>query len=368
MTLEPKEIKSTAEGNSLAVGINSEVASCIGVKPEEIEWSHSFLEVIADKTRYGHGFTLKTEKYPQGFVKIAKNKICRAGLRREMTGLHIAKKLGVKTVSLLLSTYLETTSGYGVIFLRRLNHDEGITIPNNEALATAPRELGAIAAKFILRSTGQVVPINLSADEKAALNRNDERNSSPESFWRIWSQQNAEVLKPEFDEIRDRLVSKATLLRIINKAEFDIRPFVDAPVQTGRDFLIHNDMTPNNIGFPHLDKPKEETTLFDFEYAGATDNRFLALCTDLGNYYGRLWPNPAMQEDFILTLLDDSALCPPSERLKMAQAFVVFGTFYMAQFAMSPAHYNHQMSIELLKRLQGNLNKLKDRSVACKLA
>lgn len=110
----------------------------------------------------------------------------------------------------------------------------------------------------------------------------------------------------------------------------------------------------------------EDVLLLDFEHASASHNLFLAQVTDLGNYYGRMWPNPEMQREFLNGFLAQSTPETLDENYKLIRTTAVFGALFLAKYGMAPDHGEHQMSVSLLGNLEQNLASLDAQYTALK--
>ncbi len=222
---------------------------------------------------------------------------------------------------------------------------DGQVIINNDQIAKANPRLGIRAAKTLCLFSGQEIPERVN---HLVFKRGDWRNKSPRCFWQIWEKCRGRVFKQKFKEMVDDLIGAQKLKKIIRSAKKDISSLFETKKETGKRYFVHNDASPSNMFFGHDGK----ALLLDFEHAGVTRHQVLALITDLGNFSGRCWPNPKMQQEFLAECLKTKNLGSLKKRYKLIKGVLVFGTIFLAKYGMGTRQKEHQMSVSLLENLE----------------
>lgn len=351
------EIDRTSESQVQVELLGHSIAELLGIDFGSVELKNP--EDFLNGSRYLHGFSNLPDGMG-GFIKATSIPENKERLRREVSDVLGESGIGVREVK-VLGGYQETTGGIGVIHLERMDIENGTILATSELIAAEEPIYGVLAAETIFHLSGREIPKH---PDSLLLKRDDYRNASAVSFWSCWKNQTDIVMDPKFDEIRGPLADREVLNKIVTEAEQTLRPFINDSSTEGKEYFVHNDMSPGNMFFPKdcLMRPIPGIFL-DFEYAGAVKNRLLALMTDLGNYYGRLWPNPSMQQEYLPALLkiplDDDRLGLDLEtRYNLVKSIAVFGAMALSKFAMDPNHREHSMTKSLLRNLIPNLTQL----------
>ncbi len=299
--------------------------------------------------RFLYGFTEPGEQQAEaGFFKMSRPEN-NVQLMRESAGLAIAARIGIPTVR-ILHPFQTTPEGNGILHVERLDGETGTILTSPELIAAADPRYGVRAALAFLRAGGRIIPIDI---DSSPLKRGDWRNESSETFWKVWGEQNGVVFSPENAELVDRLTGTEKLRKIVDQTRTEIEPEIAAGTNPDAEYFVHNDAAPNNTFFSDID---DEVLFLDFEHAAASHNPTLAQLTDLGNYYGRLWPNPEMQQQFLISYIEQSTANSVDYNYKLLKAVVVFGAMYLAKYAMRSDNGEHPMAVSLLKNLEGNLS------------
>lgn len=320
-----------------------------GLAPREVHL-HNADVFDAGKTRFLYGTTEPSDpSLKPGFFKLAKGSET-AQLRRESVGASIARAVGIPTVD-VLHPYQETEDGLGIIHLELLSAKDGIFLSNPNLLASADPKLGAMAAIALSKASGRLIPPDI---DSSLLKRGDWRNQSLEKFMKVWKEQNDVVFGESHTELVNSLVGNDALHAVVNQTETELEPLVSAAQNPNGEYFVHNDAAPNNAFF----KNSGEVLFLDFEHAAASHNLFLAQLTDLGNYYGRMWPNPEMQREFLISYLAESSPENLDDNYNLLKTTAVFGSMYLAKYGMQADHPEHTMSLSLLHNLIPNLTEL----------
>lgn len=307
-------------------------------------------EFSSGRDRFAYGFHTELnlnngESVPVGFIKT-----CRLGdrlqLAREALAANLAAELSIPTVACL--TPLTEINGLFLIEMAVLKSEDGVLLSNNELVAGAEPEIGVRATQTILSLYKKEIP---TAIDTSILNRSDGRNESSQSFWRVWQEQNNVVLDLRNQSMIENLVGTEKLKTIVDLTSKDLEPLLEQFNNIDVEYLVHNDIAPNNLFF---DKD-ESVVMLDWEHIGATHNSLLAQVTDLGNFYGRCWPNPEMQKFVLSTILCSDKFESVENRYKVAKIVAVFGSMYLSKYAMDNNHPEHKMAVFLLGNLQNNL-------------
>jgi hypothetical protein len=311
--------------------------------------------------RFGYEMTAARPDRPAMFWKVAQVPAMKRQLARESCGLQVAGALGIPTATLLVP-YEETADDRARIGLARFDPQAGRVLSGREPLAQADPAYGVQAARALVAASGRALSPEM---DTALLQRHDWRNQSPTTFWRGWASMKEILLASQHHEMRDRLISRAYLVALLERIEETLKTRLKREGVPGQEVFVHNDCSPSNLFFEGpATAPETRVLLFDFEYAGATRHPVLAQLTDWGNYYGRCWPNPAMQQAYLLALARSGVgrATGESERGEEQEALVeavaVFGTLSLARFAMEPGHPEHVMAVSLLEQLSENLAQL----------
>ena len=117
-------------------------------------------------------------------------------------------------------------------------------------------------------------------------------------------------------------------------------------------YFVHNDTSPNNTFF---DTNKEEALLLDWEHAGTTHSLLLARYTDIGNFYGRCWPNQEIQKTFLKKIAELFDFKDADFAHRHLRGMIAFATLSLSRQVMHPDHHEHQMAKVLLRELPENL-------------
>jgi hypothetical protein len=333
--------------------LKSVAARNLRVTPQDIRLvnAESFVE---RRTRFLYGFTEPAGKIP-GFFKMSQTPEHNRQLERESIGIAIAHRIGISTVD-IIHPFQNTPEGYGILHVERLDTENGTILTSPEFIArleeSRARELGARAAMVLAAAGGREIPSDI---DSSILNREDWRNQSPETFWRVWEEQNNIVFSPEYTELVNRLIRAERLRTIVNETRTAIEHLINSGTNLNIEYFVHNDATPNNIFFSDI---REDALLLDFEHAAASYHLVLAQLTDVGNYYGRMWPNPAMQQEFLTTYLAQSTPKTLDHTYQLLRASTMFGAMYLTKYGVKKGHPENPMSVSLLSNLEGNLASL----------
>jgi len=341
----PKERETEAQ----TFGLKSIIARSLELTQQDVDLKNPSQFLDGD-SRFLYGFTESTGKVA-GFLKMARTQETNKQLKRESVGMAIARRIGIPTIG-ILDPYQDILEGYGLIHVEQLDLDHGLILISPELIAGADPVYGARAARAIANAGGRVIPPDI---DSIILKRGDWRNESPETFWKVWDEQNNSV----FDLVNANVVTdllgrdgKERLQKIIEETRTAIEPLIDESGNPNVEYFVHNDTAPNNIFFSD---DGETVILLDFEHAGATHNLMLAQLTDLGNFYGRMWPNPEMQQQFLSAYLTKSTPEALEYNYQLLRATAVFGAMFLAKYGMKLEHSEHIMSESLLSNLEGNL-------------
>jgi hypothetical protein len=337
--------------------LKSTVARALQVTQQDVHLRNSD-KFTERKSRFLYGST-EPSNQPAGFFKMSQMPETNRQLERESIGLAIAHRIGIPTVAIIHS-YQHTPEGYGIIHVERLDAENGTILTSAELIAGADPIYGARAARAIASASGRKIPSDI---DSSLLHRGDWRNQSPETFWRVWAKQNNIIFSPENTELVDSLIGTERLRTIVEDTRTAIEPLINSGTNPDVEYFVHNDTAPNNIFFSDTG---ENVLLLDFEHAAVTHNLVLAQLTDLGNYYGRMWANPNMQQEFLTTYLAQSTPETLEYNYQLLRATAVFGAMYLAKYGMRSGHPEHAMSVSLLRNLENNLTRLDQQYAAMK--
>lgn len=339
-------------------GLKNTVAKSLEVTPQDVHlWNAE--EFLAKKPRFLYGFTEPADK-PPGFIKASQDAENNTQLKRESLGLEIARKVGIPTVE-TLHPFQTTSEGLGIIHTERLDAEHGVVLTSPELIAAADPQLGTAAARALAASSGRKIPRNIDSE---LLKRGDWRNHSLETFSKVWDEQGEIVFNPVNAQLVDGLIGVEKLHAIADETKTSMGSLIKAADNPSDEYFIHNDTAPNNVFF----KDAGEVVFLDFEHAAASHNLFLAQLTDLGNYFGRMWPNPEMQVQFLTSFLAASSHDAIEYNYQLLRATAVFGSMYLAKYGMAPDHVEHAMAKSLLGNLENNLAKLDEKYAEMKTA
>lgn len=345
-TIEPIESDVQKEASDFA--IKSAIARALQLTQQDVHLQ----DLNPEKNRFIYG-TTEHANQQEGFFKMGKASETNEQLRRESVGLTIAKRIGIPTVS-ILHPYQDTPEGGGILHVERLDSEHGTLLTNAELIAGADPKLGANAARALALSTGKEIPEDI---DSSILKRGDWRVDSLDSFNRVWDEENDIVLNTQNKEFVDKQVGFEKLKAIVDQTRDVIDPLIQAGDNPNAEYFVHNDTSPENVFYGD----DGSVTFLDFEHASATHNQFLAQLADLGNFYGRMWANPQMQQEFLTTFLQESTPKNLDYNYQLIRATAVFGSMFLAKYAMSPDHSEHPMAQALLGSLTENLAKLDDK-------
>ncbi len=345
---EKQFTSSSYEAGSRGEQLAAEVANAIGTELGAVE----LFAASNENTRYIYGFTDSPGQLP-GFIKVVNaegDELNNGRLYREIAGLRAANAIGAP-VAEVISGYVRTESGRGVIQLERLDLAEGTMYMTNEQGAMAPPEHGRSMARAILTISGQPI-----ADRAAAvgLDHHHWRSANFATFQEDWEVAAATVLSDSYTSLLAEQLDPQWLRATLEQSLADIRPFVDR--QRPGHYLVHNDATMNNVYIADEGSTRP-TMMLDFESAGVSNNARVAQLSDLGTMYGRFWPNPAMQKEFLAEVYQTISQ-DPQEAYYLTRAIAIAGAIDLSRYAMEPDHPEHNMAKALLSHLRQNLASL----------
>lgn len=308
----------------------------------------------SNNSRFLFAFSETPDHKQDGFIKIAKidDRNMHQQLRRESETMNVAVKLGIPTIK-QYDEYAEFPEGYAAVHYEKLDSENGDLLSSAELIASAPPEYGEWEAKALLKTSGVEIP----SDIDTAIFKKDGRNASPETFWRVWKESEDKVLN--IPEEKQKILDPQQI-KDIQDVINELKPILEALIKDANEenkyFFAHNDAAPDNTFF---DTKTNKAILLDFEHSGVTRNRILAQLTDFGNFYAKSWPNPEMQSSFISTLMEQSARSI-HESYIISKATILFGTLYLAKYAMDPNNKDHLMAKLILKSLPNQLKNLEE--------
>lgn len=353
--------QSSSPEKTLAFNLQQEVAVALGRSPQGIELCN-LDAYIKGRSRFLilKGFTRKTDEKPAGFFKMSTDTTLQtdpevAGkskkqISNEWSRTKFALANDVPCVR-ILTDCRETASGKTILELEQIDPDSGTFIPA-ELVETADPVYGKRAAIALMAVSGKEIPPDVSTD---GVSGDDWRNKSLESFLDVWHESD-KIFDRQYTDVVSKVVPLEKLKQITAAALSELTEEIPKHLTPDRKYFVHNDVAPNNLFFQDASVENEAKTLFlDFEWAGYTNNRYLAQLTDCGNFYGRLWANKDMQQTFIQGVINAPTQDSLEYRYQLAKASIVFGTIYLAKYGIDPNHKEHQMSVKLLKSLEENL-------------
>lgn len=337
--IKQKEAQNFQLQNVIGRSLNREPSQVKLVNPDQFS---------EEGCRFLYGFTESKGEQPAGFFKMAKTPETKKQLEYENIGIKIASEIGIPTTS-ILQPYTDTQEGYGIIHVEKLDSENGIFLTSPELIAAADPKLGVTAAHALCASIEKEIPTDI---DSTILKRGDWRIDSIETFTKVWNEENDIVFNPN-----NKFVGSEELMTIVDQTKVTIDPLINDYHNPNIEYFVHNDMALNNVFYGN----DKKITFLDFEHASVTHNQFLAQLTDLGNFYGRMWPNPEMQQEFITAFLQESAVDKREYNYQLIRASAVFGSMFLSKYAMKSDHKEHLMSQSLLGNLKENLKKLDEK-------
>ncbi len=338
---EPNENSETTE-NDRSEYFADIVQRAIG-EPRKVQFEN--VTKFDTGRRFLYGFTAPLEASGSvGFVKMTRIEDTTSGsakqeqLARESSALQVASALGIPTTP-ILHPYREE-GAYALIHLEALDTEKGVLLTSPELIASANPEYGAWVADSLSAISAQALPDNI---DTALLKRTDGRNASKESFLGVFHE--------AYEKVLDSLTNdedKQWLANIFAETITDITPMLESSEERDKEYFVHNDASPGNTFF---DEEKNRALLLDFEHAGATHNKVLSWMTDMGNFYGRCWPNKEMQQAFVARLAHNAS---PEDYTKI-KTVIIFGSLFLAKYATAPDHRERRMYQALVGNLKENL-------------
>lgn len=266
-----------------------------------------------------------------------------AFLAQEAQALEIAGQLGIKAPR-VLNKYREAESQTAYIHIEALNGEDGFPLTSLELIAAAKPVFGKWAAETLLQAAAREIP---PGTDISAIKRLDERNSSLQAFWQTWESDSKIVLDSLSGE------KKEALQAIFEKTRKELEPLVTQAETPDKNYLVHNDISPANT---HFDEKKQEAVLLDFERSSVVHNPVLAWMTDVGNFYARSWSNPAMQKEYLKTIVEKIDRDHLAEEVLKLKATIVFESNFLAKWGVDPKHPEHAMTRALCDTVEENLN------------
>jgi hypothetical protein len=350
----PSDAKENVSPEQVAA-FSKGVATAIRTEQKNISFkdAETFLAGSGDHN-FAHGFHVEAnpeggQPIPVGFIKVC-HENNRLQLAREALTANLAGELELPVISCLTPLTL-LDNGDSLIELAVLNLENGDLLSNKELIAAVDPVFGTRAAQTILSLYQKEIPTGI---DTSVLKRDDERSHSLKTFQKIWQEQNGIVFDPQNQELVDELIGSNALKEIVDSTFADIRPLLEESENPNIEYLVHDDASPNNMFF----NKDGSVTILDWEYAGATHNFLLASITDLGNFYGRCWPNPEMQRNILSTILTFDKFDSLETKYKVAKTVAVFGSMYLSKYAMKRDNGEHPMPRALLGNLLENLDYL----------
>jgi hypothetical protein len=88
----------------------------------------------------------------------------------------------------------------------------------------------------------------------------------------------------------------------------------------------------------------------------------------MGNYFGGLWSNPEMQQEFLTAYLEMSLPDALDYTYQFLKATIVFGSMYTASYDINTNSSKHAKAELILKNLERNLRVLDQKYDAMKMS
>ncbi len=172
----------------------------------------------------------------------------------------------------------------------------------------------------------------------------DWRAKSVQHLGKVWAETNVvlEKLGQVFPGISD---ARAEKFRHLQEAGIRISQTLGTGNDEGR-YLVHGDFDASQVGIHKVDG---SYCVVDLESVGWTPYPRLAQFCDASNAWGRLWPRRSGQQQLVEFLYKQGF------DTDFLRAMVVFGSFFLAKYAMDPNHHEHAMAGALLGNLVENL-------------
>lgn len=295
-----------------------------------------------------------------GFIKIthAQEPKLVQNLERETFVAQHASELGIPAVG-CLTPPTPIGNEYLLIQLQVLSPEDGATYLGMEMHSSAPLETATKGTDALLSLYRKAIPSEI---DTSMLDRQHERNASPEAFSATWQNQNEIIFDPVNQETVASLCQTApetndganNLHQIVETSQGYLDDLIAKGQDDSHEYLSQGDADLNNMFF----KNNGEVVLIDWETATASHNWFLAQLTDLSNMFGRCWVDPEKQHLVLSTILKSDCFDDLQTRYQVAYTVAVYGSMYLAKYGMDPTNHEHQMSLSLLGNLQDNLNYL----------
>lgn len=334
--------------------IHELLAKKLKITPDNISFING-KNFIKQNQRYLYTLVESFNDKP-AFVKVAspnyRKKLC-----REYLNLALALRLNLTDLNVLYP-YKSLNTQYSFYVREQIDLNKAIILSDIPMIVKADPVLGKIAGHFLAKFAGKMtVPEDFSLP---IVESRENINKSVSSFWRMWDKNNQIFFTQENLEEIKKNIDLDYLLNLVRSSKKETKKFLNDFHRTEEKYFAHNDLAPSNIYYIKKGIDDYSVALLDFEHSGVTYCSFLAQVSDLGNFYGRLWPNPRMQKEYVIACTEE--LSPLSHENYLAiKISIIFTTIHFARFQFeSPSHIHTKMSKSLLKNLEKNLKILED--------
>lgn len=336
------------------------IAELLECSPDNVRWAR---DVAKGNQRYDY-YTARNLDGKKVFVKVNCNPERQLNIQREAIGSQVAERLGVDVKrGVLLKgpgvwSYYAEQYGMSFVAFEYLDGREWKFLSTNEEIAGLTghrlKRVARAATCFIRQFSGHVATCSNWPDVFRKEEKADWRNRSPEHLDKVWAE--CEVVYDRLENVfpHDTKTHAYGLRCLMEECQLTIRTYCAMEEQFGRYYLLHGDFGPRCLA---LSRVKDTQKVFDFEEMGLTRYQFLAQLADVSNFWGRCWPNHELQRQIVEALWGCGWTL---QTRRLLECSIVFGTLYLAKYAMEPSHPEHGMARTLLLNLPESLRALRE--------
>ncbi|MFA6423497.1 MAG: hypothetical protein WCW17_03545 [Patescibacteria group bacterium] len=305
---------------------------------------------LKEQQRYLYTLIESHNGKPAVFVKIASPDM-KKRLYREFLNWSLALELEITDLKILFP-YQNLNHDYAFYGREQIDMNKAIILASLQDIKNADPILGKHTGEFMASVASQkIIPDTIDLSLVASR---DYRNRSIGRFWKEWFMIKESIFLPEHKKNIEKYVNIKSFEKEINNAEPLFKEQIKIKEDEKNYYFVHNDTAPSNMYFIKNRNAGYTINLVDFEFSGATHNRFLALVTDAGNIYGRLWPNPTMQKEFLKACVNGINFS--NNRNLLMRLMIIFNTIYFLNFYFKNPNITHERMIKsLLENFFNNL-------------
>lgn len=322
----------------------SALASSLNIPAEELDVRNED-DFLSGSARYLYIVT------PSSFIKGAYDPAQVKLLKHEIASTKIAIKIGIPSRAVKKEIF-EPNYGVTLVEYEALDVKNGLMLERNEDISGLDISFGLTYAQVIVDLLGREIDQDI-----------DTSAMRPTTWQNNWENFIQEFYRPSADKVlnyisssqpRDITLSLEKLEKYLSFFESVIVPMLRLAETPGKQFFVHKDLGPSQIYFQSRSNVSKGYLLLDFEYSTAVNNRSLGELIDLGNFYGRLWSYPRLQQAFLRGYLDLAGE-EYEYRATLLKGAIIGFTIDLSSKALDISSGQYETAVALLNSLDANI-------------